>query len=257
MREGASSLEQVRRNLRDRLAWLPTMGDGHSLLAIGELEAYKAARRVPIVRRALRHLFECDLRRLADVLQATPLADRYWVWGGLLLGWAREGAVLAHDAADADFALRVEDLDRLLASAAAIRAAGFRPFRAYHNNAGAITEVCFLRHGCRFEFFVLAPHGEDFAYCVYGARDGELYQLDCQIPAQPLEDFEFLGRRWLKSADHARELSVIYGPWQVPDPSWSYLDDKTVVRRARWTNAHCRWIGDARSLRSGPETPAP
>ena len=42
-----------------------------------------------------------DLQRLNDVLATTPIANRYWLFGGLLLGYAREGSVLGHDAVDA------------------------------------------------------------------------------------------------------------------------------------------------------------
>src|SRR5689334_2771579 len=48
--------------------------------------------------------FEDDLRLLNDVLAATEFGPRYWVWGGMLLGWAREGRLIAHDIGDADFA---------------------------------------------------------------------------------------------------------------------------------------------------------
>ena len=49
------------------------------------------------------YLFEKNLVLLNDVLQSTPLAGRLWVLGGVLIGWAREGRVLAHDSHDADF----------------------------------------------------------------------------------------------------------------------------------------------------------
>jgi len=48
--------------------------------------------------------FVADLLRLHDVLADTEISGRNWVWAAMLLGWAREGDLLAHDR-DADFAL--------------------------------------------------------------------------------------------------------------------------------------------------------
>jgi GH18 family chitinase len=42
--------------------------------------------------------------------------------------------------------------------------------------------------------------------------------------------FEFLGRKWLKSADHERELTAIYGDWRTPDQNWDYLYDDLSIR---------------------------
>ena len=57
---------------------------------VGErLRAVPALR--PLVVAVSRQLVAVEMRRLNDVLEATPMAGRYWVWGGLLLGWAREG----------------------------------------------------------------------------------------------------------------------------------------------------------------------
>ncbi len=65
---------------------------------------------VPALDPALRRrIFPRTLRRFNDAMATTPLQNRCFVWGGLLLGWAREGAPLAHDFADADFLIRAED----------------------------------------------------------------------------------------------------------------------------------------------------
>ncbi len=58
----------------------------------------------PLSDRLFRRHFVADLQLLNDTLAAHGLAQSYWLWGGVLLGWAREGAPLAHDR-DADFAL--------------------------------------------------------------------------------------------------------------------------------------------------------
>ena len=51
------------------------------------------ARRIPALRRRMIELLAEDLRDLHDVLERTNLDGHYWVWAGLLLGWAREGAI--------------------------------------------------------------------------------------------------------------------------------------------------------------------
>src|SRR5271169_3402469 len=67
-----------------------------------------------------------DLRLLNDILAKEEIADRYWVWAGLLLGAVREGGVIAHDR-DADFAILPDDIPKFLRAVPALRRAGFKP----------------------------------------------------------------------------------------------------------------------------------
>src|SRR5689334_979466 len=97
--------------------------------------------------------FEDDLRLFNDVLAASPLADRYWVWGGLLLGWAREGRVMPHDIGDADFCYDAVDDQLLDRTEPMLVAAGFKRWYFFRNNAGELTERVFVRNGSKFEFF--------------------------------------------------------------------------------------------------------
>src|SRR5690242_18981984 len=69
--------------------------------------------------------FTADLRDLHDAIERTELHGHYWVFGGLLLGWAREGAILAHDSLDADFAVADRDFQRLVGAVPEIVKAGF------------------------------------------------------------------------------------------------------------------------------------
>src|ERR1035437_4102694 len=41
--------------------------------------------------------FAPGLRRMHDTLSSTDFSGRYWVRAGMLLGWARERDLLAHD----------------------------------------------------------------------------------------------------------------------------------------------------------------
>jgi hypothetical protein len=56
----------------------------------------------------------------------------------------------------------------------------------------------------------------------------------CEIPALPLEEFHFLGRYWLKPADHEAELTAIYGDWRTPDPDYDYMRGPAIIERRPW-----------------------
>jgi hypothetical protein len=180
-------------------------------------------------------MFEQDLRQLNDVLATSPLAGRYWLWGGLLLGWAREGRILAHDLMDADLAYLREDEDRLLESLELLGKAGFHKWFSFQNNGGEMTEHSVVRHGARFDFFRMTPQGNDWEYDMFGCdHAGRPLELTGRITQQPLERFSFLGRSWLKTLDHEGELEVLYGDWRTPNAAWSYLDQGGVVDRQPW-----------------------
>ena len=182
-----------------------------------------------------------DVQRLHDALEGTELASRYWVWAGLLLGWAREGRPLAHDR-DADFALLCEDLPKLLGAVPALRSAGFHPLQMFRNNEGQVTEVTFCRHTAKFEFFVMEPVDEMLRYFVYGYPPDRLIEVEALVPDQELVPFEFLGRTWLRHADYERELKSMYGDWHTPQRSWDYLqDDQAAVSRQVWSNTDLSW----------------
>jgi hypothetical protein len=201
---------------------------------IGEI-----ASRVPgmafIDQRVRTRVFVRDLQMLNDVLSRTPCGDRYWVWSGLLLGWAREGRVLPHDLRDADFAYADEDEPLIVEGIEALVRAGFRRGFSLRNNAGALTEHTVIRHGARFEFFRMSPVSSEWEYHLYGTGQPFPTQLTARLPRQRLAPFDFLGRNWLKPVDHEQELSMMYGDWRTPDPSWSYLEQGDVVGREEWT----------------------
>ena len=115
---------------------------------------------VPTVRSARRAAFARRLRRLHDALAPTSFADRYWVWSGLLLGWAREGRPLDHDLWDVDFALLTEDLDHFLAAVPTLAAAGFAPRGRYCDDDGTPWEYQLRRGRTQYDFWVMEPDEE-------------------------------------------------------------------------------------------------
>ena len=189
------------------------------------------------------------LHQLHDVLDGTELAGRYWVWAGMLLGWAREGRLLTHDR-DADFALLPGDLPKLFRAVPALRMAGFHPLQIFRNNDGDVTEVTLCRRTAKFEFFVMEPVDGMLRYYVYGRLPDRLIEVEARVAEQELVPFEFLGRTWQRHADYEGELKSMYGDWRTPQRSWDYLqDDQAVVSRRTWTNSDESWSGWTRWMR--------
>ncbi len=199
------------------------------------------ARSISLLRPFLTAGFVSDLRRLNDALRGTDLHGCYWMWGGLLLGWAREGTVLPHDSMDADFGVLDRDFWRLIEAVPAIEKAGFRRYRRFLNNDGEVTEVAFMRHGARFEFFRMFPDDTRLRYFLYGSENGQPIELKASQPNQPTVSFDFIGRTWLKHADHELELRSIYGSWEIPDPKWSFLNGFDIETRGPWLRSDWRW----------------
>jgi hypothetical protein len=207
-----------------------------------EFYLYRLGRVVPGVHRLLRRLFVADLRGLNDILAGSPLAERYWIWAGLVLGWAREGQVLSHDDMDADFAVLEEDWALLEQAVEALERGGYRGVRRFVNHRGQVTEVVFMRHGARFEFFKLWPVGDMVHYTVYGRHEDANVEIEEELPRQDTEEFSFLGRIWRKVRDHESELAFLYCDWQTPDRNWSYMSTgRHVVGRQPWDPTTSRW----------------
>lgn len=197
----------------------------------------------PLDRAMRRIIFPRDLRGLNDVLATTALAERYSVWGGLLLGWAREGGLLSHDMMDADFLVLEEDAALIEESAPVLERAGYRRLHRYTNNAGQVTEFAFAKHEARFDFFLLFSDTEMSSkrFFVYTSGPDGLLELEGRLTVEPLEHFDFLGRRWLKPEDHDGLLTTIYGDWRTPDPNWSALDDGSIFARRKWSSSDHSW----------------
>lgn len=215
----------------------------------GALALREAARRVPGlragVRRIRRAVFTRDLRRLHDVLAPSALGGRYAVCGGLLLGWARDGRLLADDLHDADFVFDVADTAAFAAAVPRLARAGFVPSTCLRNNDGDAVEYRFVRHGAQFEFFVVSQLGERTRYFMFDVDD----ELVCERLRQPNAPFDFLGRRWLKPADHDRALTDNYGDWRQPTPGWGFANAGTVIARHPARYGAEEWNGTVPDVR--------
>lgn len=175
----------------------------------------------PVVTAAEKRLFGREVRRLYDVLSGTPLADRFWVIGGVLLGWAREGDLLDNDVRDIDFGLLASDLVHLRAATPALEAAGFKLITLARNNDGKLTVVKFQRSGIHFDFLSGEQSGDKFRMYAYFWGT----QIVQELPLQELEPLEMFDRRWLKVKDHELELEALYGDWRTPKADWQHVRD--------------------------------
>jgi hypothetical protein len=177
-----------------------------------------------------------NLHVLHDVLEATEMAGRVWIFGGLLLGWTREGDLLGHDCDDFDFAYHDDDAERFESIFPQLAEAGFELHRRFPYVTGVATEHAFRRDGVKFDFFRLETHGDRFRYWSYGLYAGGRGITNViEIPAQPLEECRLIGRTWLKVRDHEAELEALYGDWRTPRPDWDYMHNPSIVeQRQDW-----------------------
>lgn len=176
------------------------------------------------------------MRRLHDLLARTPMADRFWLSGGALLGWAREGRLLTHDALDVDFHYLADDADRFAATLPILVDAGFRIYRRFPSVRPDVeAREWALREGdAHFDFFRIDDCGDHLRSYSWGWDQGRTIENELSLPRQPLEDFSFLGRRWLKPVDHDAELTALYGDWRTPDRNFKYMHSHAIVQRRPW-----------------------
>ena len=198
-------------------------------------------KRLPGVSRARlytrRRVFIRDLQRLNDLLATTALANRYFVCGGLLLGWAKNGKVLIEDINDADFAYSAEHADAFESAARVLARGGFEPVARFVNNDGQPAEYVFRRHRAKFEFFTVWRREGRIRYFMYHGRD----ELVCERADQDLATFRFLNRTWLKPAGHEAVLTATYGDWRASTPHWSYTEARTIIARHPATFGRQLW----------------
>jgi hypothetical protein len=181
--------------------------------------------------------FVANLQLLNDVIAQTALAERYWLWGGVLLGWAREGRLLGHDAADADFGIFAADEADWLAATPALAAAGFQPHLTWTNSKGVITEYVLKKDQANFDFFLFFPSGDTVRYWTYAPLTVKraFVELEGLLTLDEFSTMTFLDRNWRIPADHDAHLTAVYGDWRTPNPQHDYVvDEPSIVSRRLW-----------------------
>lgn len=170
--------------------------------------------------------------QLHDVLAATPLHGRYWLFLGLLLGCVRDGGPIAWDR-DADFAFLDRDLPAFQQALARLRASGYELRPTQVNNDGRTTKWALRREGFKYEFFQVDRHGDRFRWH-YHRRKPPL-EIVNEVPAHGFRNFELYGRSFLMPDDAESQLSLLYGHWRQPDPGYVYWRDcQATVSREPW-----------------------
>lgn len=182
--------------------------------------------------------FAANLVLLNDIIAQTPLAAHYWLWGGVLLGCVREGQLLAHDSADADFGYFREDRDRLLAAVTPLVAAGFLPYSRWFSNDGAIVRHTFCMDDAYFDFFEIERHGAVGYYWLHLPLTikGAWVETTGAIPIASPTEIDFLGRTWRLPDAPEKVLTALYGDWRTPKPEYNHItDEKSLFRKVLWT----------------------
>jgi hypothetical protein len=178
------------------------------------------------------------MQRLHDVISETPLANKIWINGGVLLGHVREGGLLAHDT-DVDFSYWDHDAQYLREALPELFAAGFRRYARWKNNDNHVTEWSLMFRGIKFEFFEMHRFGDRMRWYCYGGNPCQ--ELLNEAPLHGLAWLEIAGRPWLKPDDHETYLTALYGDWRTPNPEYCYVaDSRAIVRRRTWTGV-CKW----------------
>ena len=185
---------------------------------------------------------EANLLVLHDALQAGEMADRYFVVGGLLIGWAREGRILTHEPQDGDFGFFSEDREKFLASIPCLIDAGFEPVRRFRNNEGDPVAYVFEKDWANFEFFEHRRLTGAVRSWGFGSKiqESETIEVEIiyQVPAFGLSPMEFWGRTWRKPDDHDAYLSAVYGDWRTPNYAYDFMkDDLSVIDIHPWTGS--------------------
>lgn len=175
------------------------------------------------------YIFRKNLILLNDILSRVGFEGKYWVWGGLLLGWAREGKLLHFDN-DADFGFFSEDRNSFIKVMDKLIEAGFKFEKSFINKRGVTTEYVFCKNYRRFEFFEFDKKVDGVYYWLYSS-DHICKEAKAVMPWDgKLATFDFLERTWNKPADHESFLTAIYGDWLIPNSGWHYIhDNKSII----------------------------
>jgi hypothetical protein len=181
------------------------------------------------------NLVEC-LRLFHDLVSQTPFAEKYWVCGGMLLGYARERKLLTSDN-DFDFHYWSKDIDLFHEAINILEKVGFKKYLRWTNNEGHATEYVLIYKEIKFEFFEARRVPEGIHWYCYHHRPPR--QFLNQVPDYELSPFMFYDREWLKPADHEQYLESLYGNWREPCPDYVYYEDsQAIIQTDPWTGGN-------------------
>lgn len=224
------------------------MGDNHDRRLAYEslvLPPYKSLERIPGFRRVSTRVqlrrYEQVVRELHATLATTPLADRYLLACGLLLGYHRENRILPWDCWDADLEVSERHLPELAATLPLLARAGWRYRTTWCTNDGKVAEVRLMRKLVGLDLFVTYDRGAETASWVFSKRDGKWLQAEQRVPAGGVQEVDFIGLRWRAPDPIEPVLTALYGNWRSPEPDWDYMASPSIVDVQPWRRPAVRW----------------
>ncbi|MBF0153677.1 MAG: LicD family protein [Magnetococcales bacterium] len=178
-------------------------------------------------------MFQSNLLKFQVIVAEPPFKDHIVLWGGVLLGWMREGRILPWDR-DADFLIFDSERHLLPELISRLEAAGFELMITYFANDGVASEYSFVKGGRKFDLFIMKRELGMAQYLLFHRLSPKHPQslITCAFPWHGTERGWFLGREWTIPARTDEHLASIYGQWRMPNPAYRYWeDDVSIISR--------------------------
>lgn len=211
---------------------------------------YWILKKIPVINIIVRkYLHNNSIRNLALlnlIIAKTKFAEKYWVIGGLLLGWMREKDIIRGNEGDIDFAFNSLDEYLFLETIPLLYKAGFQPFTKWKNNASEITEYVLLKDGCKFEFFLMFEFNDKYRYFGYSKMKKSnskisVFEAISEIEKHNLSKMTIFNIPFLVPENPQAWLTKRYGNWNVSGQKYNFIEnEQTIVSREIW-NGNNKW----------------
>lgn len=181
---------------------------------------------------------EAAFKKSLHFFNKTPMQSRFWICGGVLLGYAREGAIIRGDT-DIDFHYWVEDEALLLEVLQGLPGKEFEYVGRYVNNEGVVTQHVLKVLGVKVEFFAAWRKDNCIEWNCYTTRhwNRPIRQFLNRIPDLQFEPVQFYEVEVFKPVDHDLYLRALYGDWRKPMTDYTYyVDSAAIVSCEPWRN---------------------
>lgn len=160
-----------------------------------------------------------------------------WICGGVLLGYARHGALLEHDT-DIDFHYWKKDSNATIKFINDLTSKkNFSYSKNYKNNDGQITQHVIKYKKTTIDFFMAEEIDDKIEWYSYTTKhwNRPSRQFLNQAPYMGLEKFNFYGHKALKPRNHEIYLESLYGDWKTPQKDYTYyIDSKAIISKSPW-----------------------
>jgi len=181
---------------------------------------------------------EAAFKKTLQLFNQTPMQSRFWICGGVLLGYMREGSIIRGDT-DIDFHYWVEDEALLLKVFQELSGQGVEYVARYINNEGLVTQHVLKVLGVKVEFFAAWRKEGYIEWNCYTTRhwNRPIRQFLNRIPDLQFEPAQFYEIEVFKPVDHDLYLRALYGDWRKPMTDYTYyIDSAAIVSCEPWRN---------------------